>query len=177
MSWLEKIGLVERDEVVTDVSYDFSQEQEIEVDAEINSATNIVDEIYSQNDLSDKSNSIFTVKALIDTLPEEMTTAKKQSTVAGILSVSGKSVADLIADAERRIETLCAAQDVVVNARTTEISMANADIEELKKAIESATIRIKEAEDIIAATKQSVSDEVKSIDALVEFCQGMEEKK
>lgn len=176
MSWLEKIGLVEREEVVTDVVYSTEVVQEVEVDAEINSATNIVEEIYAQNDLSDRSNSIYTVQALIDTLPEEMTTAKKQSTVSGILSVSGKSVADLISDAAKRVDILCAAQDKIVTERSDEIAAANDDIEELKKAIESATIRIKDAENIIAATKQAVSNEVKAIDALIDFCGGMEVK-
>jgi LPS O-antigen subunit length determinant protein (WzzB/FepE family) len=133
----------------------------------------VVDEIYAQNDLADKSNSIYTVQALIDTLPDEMTTAKKQSTVSGILMVSGKSVADLLSDAQNRIDILCAARDKIVSDRTDEIAVASADIEELKKAIEIATIKIKEAEEIITATKNSVGDEINVIDNLVKFCEGM----
>ena len=175
MGFLEKMGLVEREVSIEPVSYEVSLEPEVNV--EINSTGCIVDEIYSQNSLSDKSNSIYTVQALIDTLPEEMTTAKKQSTVSGILLVSGKSVASLIDDAKKRVEVLCAAQSKIVDERSNEIAVANADIEELKMAIERATISIKEAEDIISATKQSINDEVKVIDALVEFCEGMEGKK
>lgn len=177
MGFLEKMGLVEREESTVAVEHELIQEPEIDVDVEINSVTNIVSDIYSQNDLSDNSNSIYTVQALIDTLPEEMTTTKKQSTVAGILLVSGKPITNLLSDAERRIDILCSARDKIVEERSREVETANADIEELKKAIESATIRIKEAEEIIEATKQSISDEIKIIDALVEFCNGMEEKK
>lgn len=80
MSWLEKIGLVERDAAETPLAVEeLPTEPEILVDAEIASTDNIVDEIYSQNELSDKSNSIYTVQALIATLPAEMTTAKKQA--------------------------------------------------------------------------------------------------
>lgn len=176
MSWLERMGLVEREMEVTPVAYETMPELEMNVDAEINSVVNIVDDIYTQNGLSDRGNSIYTVQALIDTLPNEMTTAKKQSTVAGILMVSGKSVESLVEDATKRIETLTAAQEKVVGERTDEIAAANADIEELKRAIEQATIKIKEAEDIIEAIKKSVSDELDVINGLVEFCKGMENK-
>ena len=174
MGLFERMGLVERDEDVTAVVYDVMPEPE--VDAEINSVANIVEEIYSQNNLSDRSNSIYTVQALIDTLPEEMTTTKKQSTVSGILLVSGKSVESLVADAEDRANILCSAKEKIVGEYTSEIETAKADIEELKAAIERANVKIKEAEEIIAATEKSVNDEVKVIDALVEFCNGMGDK-
>ena len=173
MSFLKRLGLVEEKEPIVAVPAEPVNESAVEVDAEINSSTNVVDEIYAQNDLSDKSNSIYTVQALIDTLPDEMTTAKKQNTVYGILMVSGKSVADLLNDAQNRIDILCAARDKIVDERTCEIAVASSDIEELKKAIEVATIKIKEAEEIIAATKNSVGDEIVVIDNLVKFCEGM----
>lgn len=176
MSFLKKLGLVEEEEPIVQVATEPVQDLEAEVDAEINSTTNVVDEIYAQNDLSDKNNSIYTVQALINTLPDEMTTAKKQSTVSGILMVSGKSIDDLLNDAQNRIDILCAARDKIVSDRTDEIASASNDIEELKRAIEVATIRIKEAEDIIAATKQSVDEEIGAIDNLVKFCEGMNNK-
>lgn len=175
MGWLEKMGLVETDggsptseipEILPEIAED--------VDANIDSTANIAENIFAQNDLSDKSNSIYTVQALINTLPPEMTTAKKQATVAGILSVSGKSLGDLVEDANRRLEVLDAAQSKIVDERTTEIQAANADIETLKGAIEAATIRIKESEDIIDATKKSVEDAKTEIESLIEFCKGME---
>ena len=174
MSLFEKLGLIEREEEpIVAVVPEIHVEPEIEVDAEINSTTNVVDDIYAQNDLSDRSNSIYTVQALIDTLPDEMTTAKKQSTVSGILMVSGKSVEDLLNDAQNRIDILCAARDKIIDDRSNEIAVMNADIENLKKAIEVATIKIKEAEEIISATKESIGNEIGAIDNLVKFCEGM----
>lgn len=180
MNLFEKIGLVEREAPVLDSTYQAPVNVDSDlpdVDAEVSSPESVVSDIYAQNDLSDKSNSIFTVQALIATLPSEITTAKKQATVSGILQVSGKSVQDLLDDAAKRIETLTAARDKIVGERNAEISEANADIESLKQAIEAANIKIREAEEIINATKQSVSDEVSVIDGLVEFCNGMEETK
>lgn len=177
MSWLEKIGLVERDVVdIPQASAELPIDPDVLVDAEIGSTENIVDEIYGQNNLSDKSNSIYTVQALIATLPAEMTTAKKQATVAGILAVSGKSISSLLEDASKRLEILDAAQNKIISERTAEIETANADIETLKGAIEAANIKIKESEDLIAATKKSVDDEVSAISELVDFCNGMEGK-
>lgn len=174
MSFLKKLGLVEDNEpIIASVEVEQVQQPVVEVDAEVHSTTNVVDEIYAQNKLSDKSNSIYTVGALIDTLPNEMTTAKKQSTVSGILMVSGKSVNSLVNDAQNRIDVLCAARDKIVSDRESEIAVASADIEALKQAIEVATIKIKEAEEIIAATKDSVGDEIGVIDNLVKFCEGM----
>ena len=180
MSWLEKIGLVERNEPEIPAEPIVTQESTAaplaNVDAEINSATNIVADIYAQNDLGNKSDSIYAVQAFIATLPAEMTTAKKQSTISGILAVSQKSVADLVADALHRMDVLRAAKEKIVGERTNEIATANGDIEALKQAIEAATIKIKEAEDIIAATNKSIDDELKTISDLVEFCNGMEAK-
>jgi hypothetical protein len=174
MGFFEKLGLVEREvDLVVPVVPEVVAEPKIEVDAEINSSANVVEEIYAQNGLSDRSNSIYTVQALIDTLPDEMTTAKKQSTVSGILMVSGKSVSDLLNDAQNRIDILCAARDKIVGDRNDEIAVASTDIEALKQAIEAATIKIKEAENIISATKDSVGDEINVIDNLVKFCEGM----
>ena len=173
MGLLEKWGLVERENVDVQVPVTMSEAPTVEANAEINSTENVIDEIYAQNGMSNKDNSIYAVQSFIDTLPAEMTTAKKQSTVNGILMVSGKSVNSLIDDAQNRIDVLCAARDKIVSDRESEIAVASADIEALKQAIEVATIKIKEAEEIIAATKDSVGDEINVIDNLVKFCEGM----
>lgn len=178
MGFLEKLGLVVSEE--PEVSIVAPEAPAVnpapEVDADIKSTANVINEIYAQNDLAETDESIYAVKAFIETLPSEMTTAKKQSTVAGILAVSKMSVADLVADALNRMDVLRAAQAKVVDERTAEIADANADIEALKQAIEAATIKIKNAEEIIAATKKSIEDEIGSITGLVEFCNGMEVK-
>lgn len=174
MGWLDKLFVVEEnnEHVVEPIVFD-DNAVNVEVSADIDSAINVIDEIYEQNGLADKSDSIYTVKALIDTLPEEMTTAKKQTTVSGILMVSGKSVEHLLNDAQNRVNTLSVARDEIVNEKTTEIEEANRDIEALKEAIEVATIKIKEASELIAATNKSVDNEINAIDGLVKFCEGM----
>ena len=168
MGFFERLGLVEREETndFSDVmATEVSNEEQVSIDvsADINSAVNVIDEIYDQNSLADKSDSIYTVQALINTLPNEMTTAKKQTTVSGILMVSGKSVERLLNDAQNRINTLSVARDEIVNEKSAEIDEATRDIESLKEAIEAATIKIKNATEIIDATDKAVDNAIQRI--------------
>lgn len=175
MGIFEKMGLVERNDAVLPTIME-PPEPAAAVDADIDSPQGVVDAVYEQNDLQDKSNSIYTVQALIETLPAEMTTAKKQATVSGILAVSGKLLPELLADASHRTDILRAAQERIIHERTQEISSAKADIEELKRLIEAANIKIKDAEEIIEAAKKDIEDELTVISGLQAFCEGMEAK-
>lgn len=143
------------------------------VHAEVSTTEGVVAKIYAQNELSDEGDSIYAVSKLMNTLPKEMTTQKMQQTIAGILAVTEKSVPALIADAHKRIEVLNAARDSVVAERTAEIQSANADIERLKQAIEIAQKVIKNAEDVMEATKHQIADEVDEIEKLIKFSEGM----
>lgn len=176
MSFLEKLGLIEREEVETPVAIPVAESPAVDANVEINSTENVIDEIYAQNGMSNKDNSIYAVQSFIDTLPAEMTTAKKQASVYGILKVTGKSVESLLLDAEDRVNMLVAANNKIVKEKDEVINTAKADIEELKKAIEAANITIKNAEEIKESTMKAVDDEIKAIDELVQFCEGMGDK-
>ena len=65
------------------------------IDATQVSYDDVIASIYQQGDIDDE-NSIFKIKAYIDILPQDMTKAKKQASIAGILSVNGINVDDLI---------------------------------------------------------------------------------
>lgn len=176
MSLLEKWGLIEREEVEVPVPVQAVEPSMVEANVEITSTENVIDEIYTQNGMSDKDNSIYAVQSFIDTLPSEMTTAKKQSSVYGILKVTGKSVDGLLVDAENRIDILSSAKDKVFAEKDAIIEAAKNDIEELKKAIEAANIVINSAEAIKESTAKAVSDEVEAIKELIKFCEGMDVK-
>lgn len=173
MSFLEKLGLIEREEVETPVSVPVTESPAVDANVEINSTENVIDEIYAQNGMSNKDNSIYAVQSFIDTLPAEMTTAKKQASVYGILKVTGKSVDSLLLDAEDRVNMLVAANNKIVKEKDEVINTAKADIEELKKAIEAANILIKNAEEVKESTIKAVNDEIEAINELVKFCEGM----
>jgi hypothetical protein len=176
MSFLEKLGLIEREEVETPVTVPVAESPVVDANVEINSTENVIDEIYAQNDLSNKDNSIYAVQSFIDTLPSEMTTAKKQNSVYGILKVTGKSVNSLMMDANNRICILSDAKSKIFEEKNAIINSAKNDIEELKKAIEAANIVINNAEAIKESTAKAVNDEIEVIEELVKFCEGMGEK-
>lgn len=145
----------------------------IAVNAVVETTESVVAKIYAQNELSEEGDSIYAVSKLMNTLPKEMTTQKMQQTIAGILAVTEKSVPALIADGHKRIEVLNAARDNIVAERTEVIVGATSDIERLKQAIEVAEKVIKEAQDIIEATKHQVADEVDDVEKLIKFSEGM----
>lgn len=176
MSWFEKIGLVEKhgEETVNPVSQELEQEET--VDVEINSSKNVVDEIFAQNGIVNNGNSIYMIDSLMSNLPEEMTTAKKISTVRGNLTVFGKNISDLISDGNKRIEILNKSKEDILNDKNALIEGAKSDIENLKQAIENATVAIHEAEDIISSTNSSVVNEVKRIETLIGYCNEMEKE-
>jgi hypothetical protein len=51
MSFFKRLGLVEEEEPIVPVVTEQVQDPTVEVDVEINSAVNVVDEIYAQNEL------------------------------------------------------------------------------------------------------------------------------
>ena len=176
MSFLEKWGLIEREDVDVPAPVRVSEPPVVETNVEITSTENVIDEIYAQNDLSNKDNSIYAVQSFIDTLPSEMTTAKKQSSVYGILKVTGKPVESLMMDANNRMCILSDAKSKIFAEKNAIIEAAKNDIEELKKAIEAANIVINNAEAIKESTAKAVNDEIEAIEELVKFCEGMGDK-
>lgn len=81
MGFLERMGLVEEvpiENIGYDVNDDIEYEDEVEAElSEVNTDT-LIDDIYTQNGLDDKSKSIFKVEDLINSLPKEMPTDAKR---------------------------------------------------------------------------------------------------
>ena len=146
------------------------------VKAEVVSSEGVVAKIYEMNNMSDEGDSIYAVSKLMNTLPKEMATATMQQTIAGILAVTAKSVPALIEDAHKRVEILNSACAQVEAERTAEIAVANSDIERMKQAIEVAHKVIKNAEDVMEATKRQIAEEVEEIEKLIKFSEGMVSK-
>ena len=173
MSLFDKLFTVESVDSKNTATAPIATAEPVAVNAVVNTAEGVVAKIYAQNELSEEGNSIYAVSKLMNTLPKEMTTPMMQQTIAGILAVTEKSVPALIADAHKRIEVLNAARDTVIAERTEEIVSATSDIERLKQAIEVAEKVIKNAEDVMEATKHQIADEVEELEKLVKFSEGM----
>lgn len=141
-------------------------EEEVEV-ADVNlGRDNVVLEIYSANDLSDLDKSIFKVEDLMKTLPAEMPTAAKRSTVESIMNTVGLDVASTIEDGTTRINILNASLNKTIEA-------VNADIEGAQDKIEQLKIEIANNEKLIADSKATIKDFTQDVNVEVERIQNL----
>lgn len=143
-----------------------------EIDATQVSYEDVIQSIYQQGGVAD-DNSIFKIKAYIDILPQEMTKIKKQASIAGILTVNGININDLIEDGLNRERVLEAAQNSIKSENEALIAETEADIENLKSLIEAAEGKIEEAKGRIAQSSEAIAAERDSIEQLLDFASGV----
>lgn len=177
MGILEKMGLVRTEEVplVTPLGNfvpDVELENTPEIDASQVSYEDVIHSIYQQGGVED-THSIFKIKAYIDILPPEMTNAKKQASIAGILTVNGINIQDLINDGVGRIKVLEAAAQSIKNENESVIGEAEADIERLKSLIEAAETKIADSKRKTAEANAAITDEINSVTQLLNFADGI----
>ena len=150
----------------------YAQPEVPEIDASQVSYEDVIPSIYQQGEVND-DNSIFKIKAYIDILPSEMTRAKKQASIAGILTVNGINVGDLINDGLNRVHVLEAAEDSIKAESDKLIAEAETDIEHLKSLIESAEAKIEESKKKAADSSAAIQKEKEAIAQLLEFADGV----
>ena len=92
-----------------------TEDYNIDVNTENVSQENLIADIYSENDLSDLSKSIFKVEELINSLPKEMPDATKKATVLSILASFGLTIDEVLADAKDRNAVIKSALGDIVN--------------------------------------------------------------
>lgn len=142
------------------------------IDAAQVSYEDVIASIYQQGEVGDE-NSIFKIKAYIDILPQEMTKAKKQVSIAGILAVNGINVNDLIEDGLNRSRVLDAAEDSIKAENDALIAEAETDIEHLKSLIEQAEARIEDSKQKTSDSSAAIHREKDAIEQLLEFANGV----
>lgn len=172
----ERMGLVQKEESVspvTPIPVDIEPSEPLpEVNTDELDHLNLISSIYTNAGIPE-DNSIFKIKAYMDVLPAEMTTAKKQSSIAGILVLNNIDVANIISDGLQRTKLLEAAE---VNIRANNdalINEAEEDIEKLKGLIEAAEAKIAEAKKNTADSTAAINAERETVSALLEFTEGI----
>lgn len=175
--FLQRLGLVEevpqtRKEVTTDEAYE-TEYEETEPTAEANlngvNTDTLIDDIYMQNGLYDKSRSIFKVEELSGNLPKEMTTDSKRSTVLSVLSTFGLTVMEVKDDGEKRIAILKSINDQISSEAKTIIEDKSNQIEDHKKAIAALEKEIADERSRHKVSNEIITTEVSRIDDLVNF--------
>jgi ligand-binding sensor domain-containing protein len=176
MGLFEKLGLVEAvpAENYGTVNETYSYEEEI-VEAELESVNTetLIDDIYIQNNLGDKSRSIFKVEELIATLPKEMVTETKRNSVLAILGSFNLTATDVVADGEERTKILSVIKEQVNSESELSITDKEAQIEELKKSIAALTVEIADEQEKVRVSNETITAEVNKIEQLIKFVGGV----
>lgn len=163
--------LFEKDEPEIDLQTLLKETEDIVEEVEVSNTEvdGLVENIYEENSLADKTASIFKVKEAIDALPKEMPAAQKVASVVSILQISNLSVEIVLADADNRLSILAGALMTINNLNESEVLGYEAEIEALSN-------KIAELHQSIYATKvrdeQSttlINKEIADITYLVDF--------
>ena len=176
MGLLTKLGLVEEvptnnyDEAVEEYSY---EEETVEAELESVNTETLIDDIYAQNNLADKSRSIFKVEELISSLPKEMVTETKRNSVLAILGSFNLTATDVVTDGEERVKILTSIKEQVDSDSKMTVAEKEAQIEELKKSIEVLTVEIANEQENARISNETISAEVVKVESLVKFVGGV----
>lgn len=100
--FVEKVPEEENYDVGTDYSVEDSTVP-VELD-EVHTDT-LIDDIYAQNELSDRSKSIFKIEELINSLPKEMVTETKRGSVLASMTQLNRTLASVAQQVQNRDES------------------------------------------------------------------------
>lgn len=178
MGFLKSIGKafveevpMENDNVETD-TYSFDEEETVEAELDNVNTDTLIEDIYTQNDLFDKSQSIFKVEELINSLPKEMVTDTKRTSVLSILGNFGLTAMEVTSDGEKRIAVLNSVKEKINTDSKKSINDKESQIEELKKSIATLESEIADEQNEIKLSNETISKEVDRISELVKFIGG-----
>lgn len=160
----------EEEVYVTESNYVEEENVEVELDS-VNTDTLITD-IYAQNELFDKTKSIFKVEELINSLPKEMVTETKKASVLATLGVFGLTVTDVTLDGECRVDVLRGVLDKILSEGNGTITSKEVEIEEHKKEIARLEKEISEQKNEMKVSEDTINTEISRITNLVKFVEG-----
>lgn len=156
---------------IPDVDTDFdTTETNAELDS-VNTDT-LIDDIYSQNNLADKTQSIFKVEELIKSFPKEMTTETKRNSVLATLGVFGLTVTDVEADGEKRVDVLSDILSKIICDSEAVVTEKENAIEEHKMEIERLEKEIADQRAETKTSDETITTEIDRIKNLINFTIG-----
>ena len=167
--FVEKVPEEENYDVDTDYSVEDSTVP-VELD-EVHTDT-LIEDIYAQNELSDKSKSIFKIEELINSLPKEMVTETKRGSVLATLGVFGLTVTDVTLDGEQRVDVLNSVLSKILNDGENVVIDKQAEIENHKKEIARLEKEIADQQSEMKTSENNINAEVDRISGLIKFIEG-----
>lgn len=167
------------EEVPNKVQSDVCEEEniycdEVTVNVDLNNMNThtLVEEAYIQNELFDKAKSIFKIEELINSLPNEMVTETKKTSVLAALSVFGLTVTDITADGESRINVLSNVLSQIIKDSNKNISEKETEIENYKKQIAVLEKEIADIKAEVSSSESVINSEITRITELIKFIDG-----
>lgn len=146
------------------------------VEAELESVNTdtLINDIYAENNLYDKAKSIFKVEELINSLPKEMVTETKKTSVLAILGNFGVTVTDVSLDGESRIDVLRNILSKIISNGKGNVSEKESEIEDHKREIERLEKEISDKQHEVKISEATINAEVLRLSELVKFVGGAE---
>lgn len=174
MGFLKGIFLEEIPEPATteNIETDTLIKEEIPVKLDGVNMNTLIEDIYTQNELLDKTKSIFKVEELINSLPKEMVTETKRGSVLTTLGVFGLTVTDVEGDGERRVEVLNRVLSKILTEENATIFEKEDEIENHKREIARLEKEITEMQDEMKSSETSINAEIGRITGLIKFIEG-----
>lgn len=169
----EKLGLVEQvsTEQPEPEQYDsgytgYEEQPEVEATLEEVNTDTLIDDIYAENGVIEKSRSIYKIQDVLNSLPKEMPTGAKKTTVVSLLSSFGLTVTEVTDDGNNRVNILRKIQTDINNNADELIADYESQIESLKEEIAGK-------EKLIAAEKDKKNKSNDIIDVELEALEGL----
>lgn len=128
-----------------------------------------IEDIYRENNLADKTKSIFKIQEVKNVLPENLPNEALKQSVLGLLRVSDLNVEDLLTDAETRTTILDAALQKVTEETNIIVSNSKESIKELEEKINILKEAITSREKLQEDSESMVNAEKQSIKSIVDF--------
>lgn len=163
---------IPNEEEMYEVESSYVEEENVEVELDSVNTETLITDIYTQNELFDKTKSIFKVEELINSLPKEMVTETKKASVLATLGVFGLTVTDVTLDGENRIDVLSGVLTKILGEGNDTVTSKEAEIEEHKKEIARLEKEISDQKTEMKVSEDTINAEISRITSLVKFVEG-----
>lgn len=161
----------EEESYAAEIDYDV-EDTAVPVELDEVHTDTLIEDIYSQNELSDKSKSIFKIEELINSLPKEMVTDTKRASVLATLGVFGLTATDVTVDGEQRVDVLNGVLSKILNDGENIVIDKQAEIENHKKEIARLEKEIADQQSEMKTSENNINAEVDRINGLIKFIEG-----
>lgn len=132
----------------------------------------LLEDLYQANGKDDLSKSIFKVEELMKTLPKEMPSSTKRTTVLAIMGSFRLDRETAISDGNERLQILTSAKSQIIAERSTAIDENQSVIEQKKREIEELEIENARHTETINTSSSVIDSEIGMIKQLITFIGG-----